>query len=372
MLYFNKQGFKDYLRGKNYPPKYAGYIDTIYEKILKPNKLELLFDHLEKCLGKDRNKAITGLEIIYNFITRTYSISKQPKIGEKAKLFICSHNMSLRSFNDYATGLNKYIEYIKSISSPKQYNSYLVTPWNKACNKLNLMFYNNISLNGINSLMCRFSDNQDFIKYVIENSFFFSKNMAQDRFKTIVDTIINKDDSVPARKSGDKQKSENGTDYFICENENKNQIKFKITIDRDGNRAVRDLIKNKTGYTLSSGEDSLFTNYIISHIWGDAFDPRNFTNFWNLAIVPAWANSLLDKTNSKDLLTKQLINTFKAVCYKNYNLKSNTYKWNDIFMKSPQIEDDYVLKGDYEIYIINKKRKNSEYGIIKKEKITII
>lgn len=374
MAYYKEDDFAKHLEKNGLPKKYKGYITTIYKKILKPNGITILLDvdDLGKCLAQDKDKAINGLKTISTFIRRVYSLSKQQDIGVKSLSFIVNHGMTPRSFNDYAVGLDKYIEYLQTIQIERIKERYLVTPWNQACGVLNELFYDNISVNGMDSLMDRFSNNDDFIAYALKNSFFFENNMAKEHFNDIVVFITNKKVSVPARNSRDIniQHKENNEDYFYCTNEiNNKQEKIRISIDSDGNKAVRELIETKTGYTLSSGEKCLFTNYIISHIWGNAFDPRNFTNFWNLALVPAWTNSLLDKHNYNDKLTKQLLNTFKAICMKHYGMKS--LLWNKIYRNCPSLDPQYVLRGKYPIHVINQKKGLKPYGAISVKIISI-
>ena len=213
----------------------------------------------------------------------------------------------------------------------------------------------------MDSLMGRFSGNHDFIQHVLANTFFFTKEMAKNRFD-VVKNMISNAQPVPARKSMDNKVQNN--DIFTD-----GTVQINIEIDSDGNKAVRDLVKEETGYTTSSGEDCLFTNFIISHIWGNAFDPRYFTNFWNLAIVPAWANPLLDKTNSSDMLTRQLINTFKAICWRHYCM--DKLKWNNIHMNCPDYEPENVVTGTYKINVIDEKRNGKPFGQIKVQELTI-
>ena len=88
MSYFKQKDFASYLKVAKKKNNYEGYITTIYQKILKPSNIQILFDDLELCLAKYPAKAIEGLEKIQDFINITYSLSKQSPIGLKAKLYI--------------------------------------------------------------------------------------------------------------------------------------------------------------------------------------------------------------------------------------------------------------------------------------------
>lgn len=92
-------------------------------------------------------------------------------------------------------------------------------------------------------------------------------------------------------------------------------VDYPIIIDNDGNAQVRSLITDATGYLVGAGKDNIFQNYRISHVWGRAFDPRYFTNLWNIVIVPSWANDLLDKPNAiKGSLESKLQSTIMKIC----------------------------------------------------------
>ena len=222
------------------------------------------------------------------------------------------------------------------------------------------------------SLLAKFGSHDNFVKAVVENSYFFSEDDVQVRFEAIRDDLHN-GKPLFARKSINAKVQSNGMFHGINGN-NQTALNIPITIDPTGNREVQNLITNLTGYTVSSGKGSIFQNFIISHIWGKAFDPRNFTNLWNLAIVPAWGNFLLDKTDSQDELTQKMINTFKAIAIKRYKMSKLLWESIGICYKNMQPDRKYIVHGTYSIHIIENKTKNGNtcpYGSIVKRKITI-
>lgn len=133
---------------------------------------------------------------------------------------------------------------------------------------------------------------------------------------------------------------------FVKENETLKD--YPIIRDNDGNAKVRSLITTKTGYTVSAGKDNIFQNYRISHVWGRAFDPRYFTNLWNIVIVPSWANDLLDKPNARQgTLESKLKSTIMKICemlyFDEFSEKDNEGKtlWEKLKMPgSPQVIND--------------------------------
>ena len=141
-----------------------------------------------------------------------------------------------------------------------------------------------------------------------------------------------------SKKYGDYKKDERTrrvTGCFVDKS-----LKIPVTIDTDGNKEVRRLINDYTGYTIGTGKKSIFHNFIISHLWGQAYDPRYFTNFWNIAIIPAWVNSLLDKDaddEDDDSLIKKLKDTFMNVSKALYNLSGKTEEWEKLHMEEPNV-----------------------------------
>ena len=150
-------------------------------------------------------------------------------------------------------------------------------------------------IDGMKSLL-KILGEDNFIKAVIENTYFFSPRLVHSRFEELSKLIFDGND-IPARRStqDDIYRIEGERRFFVDKG-----FECPVKLDKDGNAEVRRIINAKTGYTISQGKKSIFQNYFISHIWGRAYDPRYFTSLWNLAIVPAWANSLMDKMADKE------------------------------------------------------------------------
>lgn len=185
-----------------------------------------------------------------------------------------------------------------------------------------------------------------FIKKAISESYFFHLSLAVDRFEIIASWYHMKH-PIPARKQGREEKK------GIAEQCNYPQCQ----IDPDGNKAVRDMIERLTGYSVSAGAKSTLKNYKISHIWGEAFNPRYFTNLWNLVLVPAWANDILDKKGSKGTLAAKFLATIKAVCIMHYHMAD--VDWGKIDMNfatdielSKESKED-IVKGLYDFHVIH-------------------
>lgn len=121
---------------------------------------------------------------------------------------------------------------------------------------------------------------------------------------------------------------------------------YRVHIDVDGNRFVRNLINDKTGVVVSQGKGSLLQNTIISHVWGNAYDPRYFTSLWNIVLIPAWANSLMDKDDAPaQTLASKMRATYMTICAKLYNNVGE----NESLIKKIKIDDVVISKYTFNI-----------------------
>lgn len=214
----------------------------------------------------------------------------------------------------------------------------------------------------------------DFIRMAIENSYFFDPDSTTDRHQKIV-TCITNNQELPARWS-----SENGA-YNKTVSTKKDAVNtsglvykgvYPVKIDGNGNAQVKSQISIYTGYTVSGGIDTIFQNYEISHIWGNAYDPRYFTNLWNLVLVPSWANDLLDKDEyapGASPLVIKLKSTFKAICLKHYKMKGKDYDFN--LWNGTPTHLTKVVKGEYMINCISQLQSGEKLSAIKKVSVKV-
>lgn len=263
----------------------------------------------------------------------------------------------------------------------------------------------NKSRDGMKSLEMYLGE-EDFIKLAIESSYFFSPSLVEKRFEEIKDYICKeqtkdiKDPGVgerckvhylPARYTAKEdangvkiQNPDNGGLVFFMHNSQPLCIIYQENARKkdkedcsentcgggNGNARVCQLIKRCTGYALGDKADERdFKNCIISHIWGNAIDPRYFTNLWNIAIVPAWANHLLDKDETGTLGSKlkATIQKIITVLYDFDNLD-----WPLIQMTAPKCcKEEEVISGRYQINIIDHKSGDEPLGKIWKKPVSI-
>ena len=289
-------------------------------------------------------------------------------IAEKFKKAIIAMT-GTNTFNDKCSALKLFRKYLETdLSGLKVKGTYNNNTYRNAINKPMLA-----KIDGIVALANKIGEAK-FIKWAIEQSYFFDPDIVAERMNKLIKDLGNKTTPLPARKTtkNDKDAEEGyshskmgGNIYYIEGN-----IKIPVTLSKDGNDFVRSLISNETGFTVGAGKDNIFQNYIISHLWGRAYDPRYYTNFWNIVLVPAWANSLLDKNGEEGSLASKLKATFMAISKKLYMAKG--VNWNGLNMTEPQIPNkNDVRKGDYSIKILCKKDNKGKCTPIKTIYITL-
>ena len=377
--YYLRNEFTDYVRDLHKvdrPDQKTGYLGSILDNVLTPLGCGILINDIEKAIKcKDsKEKVFEGLDVIYGFLKKLVWIKNNFPSNKTIKSFLKDHDLNSYSVNAWPSVIPDYKEYLKQEIDngnivPKTSPRYAVTNWNNAIKKLEEIEIEIISQKGTDSLLSHFNDCNNFLSIVLNDCYFFSSDLAKSRFDEIA-TAIQKCEELYARHS--KKDKIQSDDKFCYESELSGEKKsIHIIIDKDGNTAVRDLIKDKTGYTISAGYDSIFLFYVISHIWGDAFDPRNFTNFWNLVLVPGWANFILDKQGAEDEFAKKMINTFKAICIKHYKMESLNWQLIDKDYNNLKPAPQYVVNGKYTINVINRKKGGQDHGKIEQKVITI-
>ena len=241
--------------------------------LLRKTYEEWLKDHLKKnpsqksikCyLMQDTYEGFLYFDIIASFLyhyERTYAYSVLNKWFE-----------SIKNDKNKKTYWRKYKQFIQDIDIRNEIincneTHKVIDPKDLKSVRASFNKTDLAQIDGMDSLINCIGDG--IIKLAIESSYFFDKKIASNQEENV-------DENVYYNKDGIR----------IC----------NIIIDGNGNAKVCQMINEYTGYNLAYKlENKPFVNFIISHIWGRAIDPRYFTNFWNIVLVPAWVNHLLDK-----------------------------------------------------------------------------
>ncbi len=119
-----------------------------------------------------------------------------------------------------------------------------------------------------------------------------------------------------------------------------------IIIDYDGNDFVRDAIHRYTGvWVCKNNKMNMLRNYKISHIWGRTYDPFYFSSLWNVVIIPAHCNDIMDKDPKSHHVVAAIQNLFRAICYLLYNPNNyltdieNILKQNNPNIQIPRVAE---------------------------------
>ena len=376
--------FAKWYNGQGITRNYVSNLKSVQKDIceyLKNYPWNVKKDGYEYEVSQFAKKAILHPTKSYDFIEAVDSLLKEGDylyartivdgmsyIAEKFKKAIIAMT-GTNTFNDKCSALKLFRKYLETdLSGLKVKGTYNNNTYRNAINKPMLA-----KIDGIVALANKIGEAK-FIKWAIEQSYFFDPIIVADRMNKLIKDLGNKTTPLPARKTtkNDKDAEEgyfhseiDGNTYYID-----GDIKIPVTLSKDGNDFVRSLISNETGFTVGAGKDNIFQNYIISHLWGRAYDPRYYTNFWNIVLVPAWANSLLDKNGEEGSLASKLKATFMAISKKLYMEKR--VNWNGLNMTEPQIPNkDDVREGDYSIKILCKKDNKGKCTPIKTIYITL-
>lgn len=201
----------------------------------------------------------------------------------------------------------------------------------------------------LNNFIGLFSTSADLIKHVVETSLFFSPEIVDTQYGKMV-AAINGVRKIPVRFSTDRnayydrngqrillnnkadgvQISRNQDIYYVT------RLNIRIEIDTDGNREVRNAIRRYTGAVISNGQNSTIQYARISHIFDQAFDPLFFTSLWNIAIVPAYCNDLLERPGLTNSVITDVKETFKAIAWEKYDLDT---KFRGLGLEQAEIDN---------------------------------
>lgn len=333
-------------------------------------------------------KSPNGGSIKPNNVSKYIRLNKEPQTNQLyydiiASFFYCDdptyaytvleqwgkniqNRVSMGASPSIKTYWNKYKQFLLSIDVKSTLGSKIITVPISVLDTIKKSFTKTsgelYQYDGMESLIKELGYDK-IIKLAIESSYFFAKDIAEHRFDEIIKKI-NCNDILPARSS-DKtniSKTANQGKHAIirgqlCYQDDNTPPVFvhPIELDGNGNAKVCSIINEYTGYNLAYKSDlKPFLNFIISHIWSRAIDPRYFTNIWNVVLVPAWVNHLLDKESGEGSLSSMLKATFMKICIKHYNLVK--YNWSALSMNYNDLENKVVKKdvrhGNYAIQVI--------------------
>lgn len=163
-------------------------------------------------------------------------------------------------------------------------------------------------------------------QYMIEHALFFDEDVVDVAFNEMLDKI-QKGKAIPMRSSTKKEIVYKKGNQNYWKSIYQNISDLEVVLDNDGNAKVRSLITKLTGESISQGIDSSITFGKISHIWGEAYNPILFSSLWNIVLVPAYYNDVLDKDDrTPHDFIQRIKELFKAICWTKYDVESKLTK----------------------------------------------
>jgi hypothetical protein len=127
---------------------------------------------------------------------------------------------------------------------------------------------------------------------------------------------------------------------------------FNVRVDGDGNSEPRRQIRLKLNQSVSIGRNSTVRNYTISHVWGLASHPLFFSALWNIVLIPAHFNYLMDKDPQSHELVRIVRKTIEQQCILLYQ------PYDALVDHIPEVKEfqgllcnDFTTEAEYEFNI---------------------
>jgi hypothetical protein len=184
-------------------------------------------------------------------------------------------------------------------------------------------------IDGIDQLVSLYGGQDDFIKAFIESTLFLPPEIVQARNAEIVN-LYQSGGKLPIRYSPSHHEVlgvKNKAEAITLTRHNKSHLPkypaFNIKIDNDGNHENRRQIKLRLNQTIGIGKNSSIKNYIISHVWGLASHPLFFSSLWNIVLIPAHFNYLMDKDPESHEVVGFVKDAIQSICISLYQPYEN-------------------------------------------------
>lgn len=194
-------------------------------------------------------------------------------------------------------------------------------------------------IDGIDQLVSLYGSQENFVKSFLESTLFIPLDIVRLRNHEIIELYKSRG-KLPIRYSpshhealGIKNKAEAISFARFNEARLPSCPAFNIKIDNDGNHENRRSIKKFLRQTISTGKNSTIKNYIISHVWGLASHPLFFSSLWNIVLIPAHLNYLMDKDPDSHPVVKVVKEAIQRKCIYLYQI------YDELVSDIPEIEE---------------------------------
>lgn len=194
-------------------------------------------------------------------------------------------------------------------------------------------------IDGVDQLVSLYRSQDDFVKAFLESTLFIPPESVQLRNQEMIE-LYKVGGKFPIRYSPSHHEAlgvNNKAEAIALTRGNEARLpaypSFNIKIDNDGNHENRRSIKKHLGQTISVGKNSTVKNYIISHVWGLASHPLFFSSLWNIVLIPAHFNYLMDKDPESHPVVKIVKESIQRKCVAIYSF------YDQLVLEIPEIEE---------------------------------
>ncbi|ATV56055.1 hypothetical protein CTM61_12120 [Prevotella intermedia] len=345
---------------------YISYLNVSYNNILNINSNDVLYDYMNVIDTFYQENDMLYAATIINDV-----INKINNLGTPLPKCLNDQRSALKQLKNFLHSKRNNVKDRKYYSKKNPNN-----PTSSTIDDIRDSFKPKSldKIDGFRVLVDRLGE-KEFIRLAVEQSYFFSEDLVYKQHERVYKDLCGATHLPVRNTTKNKVNTPTPWKYQI------NGKEIPVMLDPDGNQQVRNIIRDRTGYRVSYNKNSnTIENYIISHVWENAPDPRYFTNFWNIVLVPAWVNSLLDKNSTdQDSIEYKLKETFKKICFELYikNIPNFYDEWKNMEVimgetntSKEEFYKKFPKKGSkepiYEISIIHE--KNDGNGTLYGEK----
>src|SRR5690606_20131311 len=118
---------------------------------------------------------------------------------------------------------------------------------------------------------------------------------------------------------------------------------------------------------VSGGRSSTVKNYTISHVWGLASHPLFFSALWNVVLIPAHFNYLMDKdpeTHEAVRMVKEAIEQQCILLYRPYETLVQHIPEIEEFAELLSCENINQKRAQYGIHFLTEEGITREHALV--------
>ena len=230
-------------------------------------------------------------------------------------------------------------------------------------------------IDAIDQLVSLYGNQDDFVKAFIERTLFLPVEVVEARNNEMIELYKSGGKFPirfsPAHRKVWKVRNKDEAVKFTRHHDARLPLypSFNVSVDPDGNYEIRRQIKLKLNQSVSIGRNSTVKNYTISHVWGLASHPVFFSALWNIVLIPAHFNYLMDKDPESHEVVRMVKEAVERQCIVLYR------PYESLVEHIPEVEEfkgllssDTIIQetAEYNIHFL------TEEGVAREQKALFI